>query len=183
MLKMRMKQWAMLGILRPQRGMSSLFLATLCLLAILSGLGLQYGLGFDPCPLCIFQRIGFVFCALLFGGAALVQKHPCLSKILHSLGGIVALIGLGIACQHLYIAYYPVAESCGADLEYLSEILDTGSLLAKVFKGDAECAEAGQRIFLWMPVPAWSLSLFTFIVVQALRTMSHELRATPKSSC
>ena len=171
---MTIRQLATDCFLRPKHRASNLFLSILGLLTVLGGLGLQYGLAFGPCPLCIFQRIGFLSCSAFFGLSAILKNHKRSALLFHGLGVLASLIGLGIACQHLHIVYYPVAESCGADLGYLHEILDTASLLAKVFKGDAECAEAGQRLFLWLPVPAWSMSIFFGIFVQSMRTLINE---------
>ena len=114
------------------------FIACVALLAY--ALYAQYRLGLEPCPLCIFQRIGVAALGVVFLIAA------------------AALTTLGVAARHLYVQHLPpgTLPSCGAPLEVMMKFLPVTELIRKVLTGSGECSEVTWR-FLGLAMPAWVL--------------------------
>lgn len=98
--------------LRRERRLLML-LGLVCAALLAGALYLQYGLGEDPCPLCIIQRYAFVLIGLLaFVGSGLSTWRPI--ALLEALTALVALAGAGVAVRHLTIQLNP-GFSCGFD--------------------------------------------------------------------
>jgi protein dithiol:quinone oxidoreductase len=118
----------------------------------------QYQLGLEPCPLCIFQRIGVLLLGLAFLAAAL--HHPrAQGRYLYA--GLIALFALataGVAARHLYVQSLPPGSlpSCGAPLAMMLKFAPVLQVIRKVLTGSGECGEVNWR-FLGLAMPAWVL--------------------------
>jgi protein dithiol:quinone oxidoreductase len=118
----------------------------------------QFELRLEPCPLCIFQRIGVALLGLVFLAAAL--HHPA--------GGgrygyaaaiaVAALATIGVAARHVYVQSLPpgTLPSCGAPLAVLLKFTPLWQVVRKVLLGSGECGEVNWR-FLGLTMPAWVL--------------------------
>jgi disulfide bond formation protein DsbB len=118
----------------------------------------QYGLGLEPCPLCILQRIAVLGMGLLFLLALLHDPRRGGARIYGVLLGLLAASGIAVAARHLWIQAQPpgtVAE-CGASLDYMLDVLPPGEVLMKVLKGSGECSKLDWS-FLGLSMPAWVL--------------------------
>jgi len=85
----------------------------------------QHVLGYEPCPLCILQRVAVIALGALFLLAWLHAPRPRGARIYAVLLGMTALIGALVAWRHLWIIAQPpgtVAE-CGASLDYMLDVL------------------------------------------------------------
>lgn len=121
----------------------------------------QYGLGLEPCPLCILQRIAVIGMGLLFLLALLHDPRRGGARIYGALLGLVAGGGIAVAARHVWIQAQPpgtVAE-CGASLDYMLDVLPPGEVLMKVLKGSGECSKLDWS-FLGLSMPAWVLIAF-----------------------
>ena len=119
----------------------------------------QHVLGYEPCPLCILQRVAVIALGALFLLAWLHAPRPRGTRIYAVLLGLTALIGALVAWRHLWIIAQPpgtVAE-CGASLDYMLDVLPLREVLAKVLSGSGECAKVDWR-FLGLTMPAWVLT-------------------------
>jgi disulfide bond formation protein DsbB len=118
----------------------------------------QTVLGLEPCPLCIFQRIGIAACGVLFLLALL--QHP--ARLGACIYGALLLLGvlatMGVAARHLWIQHLPEGEvpSCGATLNYMLEVFPLTDVIRKVLVGSGECARVTWR-FLGLSMPGWVL--------------------------
>jgi disulfide bond formation protein DsbB len=135
------------------------------LLGVLVSLGLllyawyaQSVLGLEPCPLCIFQRIGIALIGLLFLLAAVHDPRRWGSRVYGVLLLLAALATIGVAARHVWIQSQPpgTVASCGASLAYMYEIFPVGTVIRKVLTGSGECARVTWR-FLGLTMPAWVL--------------------------
>jgi protein dithiol:quinone oxidoreductase len=118
----------------------------------------QFHLGLEPCPLCIFQRIGIVLLGLAFLLAAL---HAPVGRGRYGyalLIGVCALATLGVAARHLYVQSMPPGSlpSCGAPLSVLLKFTPVWQVIRKVLTGSGECGEVNWS-FLGLAMPAWVL--------------------------
>jgi protein dithiol:quinone oxidoreductase len=118
----------------------------------------QFHLGLEPCPLCIFQRIGVALLAVAFLAAAL--HHPeGGGRVAYAVAiGIAALATAAVAARHVYVQSLPPGSlpSCGAPLSVLLKFSPVWKVVRKVLTGSGECGEVNWR-FLGLAMPAWVL--------------------------
>ncbi len=133
----------------------------------------EYGLGMTPCPLCIFQRIGFLFMALFF---LLGGLHAPRGKSRWAYTGLVlagAVGGVISAGRHLWLQSLPPDQvpSCGPGLGYMLDAFPLARMLKLVFTGSGECAAV--EPILGLPMPAWSLLWFVLLAALAIVATRH----------
>jgi disulfide bond formation protein DsbB len=118
----------------------------------------QYYQGLDPCPLCIFQRIGMALLGTVFLVAALQAPRGPGRYVYAVLIGIAALATAGVAARHVYVQHLPpgAIPSCGAPLAMLLKFTPLFTVIRKVLTGSGECGEVNWR-FLGLAMPAWVL--------------------------
>ena len=142
----------------------------------LSGLGsvgaalwTQHGLGMEPCPWCILQRLIIVLIVLV---ALLGLAWRGVAGTLLTGGLIVALSGAGMAAalwQHFVAA---ASDSCKTTLaERIISGLGLDGSLPEIFQPRASCAEAAATL-LGVPYEFWSLALFVLLGLMALRLLA-----------
>jgi protein dithiol:quinone oxidoreductase len=118
----------------------------------------QHHLGLDPCPLCIFQRIGVVLVGLAFLIAALHHPYGAGRYGYGAAIGVFALATVAVAGRQLYIQHLPPGSipSCGAPLALMLRFAPLTEVIRKVLAGSGECGEVDWR-FLGLAMPAWVL--------------------------
>jgi protein dithiol:quinone oxidoreductase len=135
----------------------------------------------EPCPLCIFQRVGVFFVGLVFLIAAAHDPVGWARRVYASLLGLTALVTSGVAVRHLYIQHLPEGSvpACGASLDFMLKVFSLGEVLVKVLTGSGECAKVNWE-FLGIAMPAWvliaALALGVFGVWNNLRRQAPVLR-------
>lgn len=129
-----------------------------CAALIAYALHSQYDLGFDPCPLCIFQRVGVILLGLAFLAAAIHDPKGPGRYVYGSLVVVFALLTAALAVRHLYIQSLPPGSlpSCGAPLATMLRFAPVTEVIRKVLAGSGECSEVNWR-FLGLAMPAWVL--------------------------
>ena len=112
----------------------------------------------EPCPLCIFQRVGIFSVGVVFLVAALHDPRAGGRRIYAVLVGLAALATVAVAARHLYIQSAPAGSvpACGASLDYMLKIFSLSEVLVKVFTGSGECAKVTWRL-LGLSMPGWVL--------------------------
>jgi disulfide bond formation protein DsbB len=132
------------------------FLACAALLGY--ALYVQYGIGLEPCPLCILQRVAVIAAGGIFLLAALHDPAERGARAYGLLIDLAAVAGILVAARHMWIIAQPpgtVAE-CGASLDYMMDVLPLHEALAKVLAGSGECAKIDWQ-FLGLNMPTWVL--------------------------
>jgi len=145
----------------------SIFATCLSLLGF--GLYLEHGLGLEPCPLCIFQRLAYIaivlisFIALLHGYGKVSSRFYC------GLMALAALIGAGIAGRQVWLQHLPADKvpACGPGLDYILDTFPLSKALKMVLGGSGECAEV-QWQFLGLSIAEWSLFCFLLLIAASL---------------
>ena len=130
------------------------FLACAALIAY--ALYAEHVLGLAPCPLCIFQRVAVIVISVLFLLAALHQPGRTGARVYTVLIGIASLAGIAIAARHIWIQAQPPGSvaACGADLNYMMDILPLTEVISKVLTGSGECGELNWSL-LGLSMPWW----------------------------
>lgn len=146
------------------------FLAFLaCLLAILSALGMQYLMDLEPCPLCIFQRVGVMVAGVIFLLAFLHGPGLTGRRIYAALAALATLAGGAVSIRHLWLQSLPPDKvpSCGPGLDYMLDAFPFSEVVSKVLHGSGECATVHGH-FLGLTIPGWTLLVFAGLLVVAL---------------
>jgi disulfide bond formation protein DsbB len=114
------------------------------------------GVHYPPCPLCIFQRIGF----LGIGFACLLAFFIRPMRIFfHWVAILFSVFGLGVALRHAWVIHYP-ETSCGVDpLEVFINQFSIVNQLSFFFKADGFCSLPLPPVF-GLSIPQWSLLFF-----------------------
>lgn len=130
----------------------------LCAGLIAYALYAQFKLGLEPCPLCIFQRIGIIALGAVFLIAALHDPRGWGTRIYAVLIAIAALATLAVAARQLYIQHLPPGSipSCGAPLSMMMQFMPLTTVIRKVLTGSGECGVVNWT-FLGLAMPAWVL--------------------------
>jgi len=118
----------------------------------------QHVLGLEPCPLCIFQRVAVIAVGVLFLIAALHDPQGKGSRVYGGLIDLAALVGILISARHIWIQAQPpgTVAACGADLNYLLEIMPVTDVVNKVLTGSGECGKVDWTL-LGLSMPWWVL--------------------------
>lgn len=128
---------------------------------------LQRYMGFTPCPLCIFQRIGLIVMGVFALMAALFHPKSMAVRLVLWLG---SLAGIGwstvVAGRHVWLQHLPADQvpSCGPGLDYWLDTLPILQVFKEVFAGSGECA-AIDWTFMGLSIPEQSLILFSLLLV------------------
>lgn len=137
-----------------------------CAAAMAFALYAQYGMQLTPCHLCIFQRVEVLALGVVFLLAALHDPGRRGAR-LYGIGlGIVALATALTAGRHVWIQMQPPGSvpGCGADLDFMLEVLPLMQVVIKVFRAGGECAEVAWS-FLGVSMPGWVLAFAIFVGV------------------
>lgn len=141
---------------------------------------LQFQQGLDPCPLCIFQRIGFFVLGVVFLIAGLHAPRWRGARVYAVLLLAVAAAGSALAARHIWIQSLPPDQvpACGPGLGYLLETLPLWDTVRMVLQGSGECAQVDR--LLGISIPIWSLAGFVILgVAGALVNWGHRRPRLP----
>lgn len=141
-------------------------LALLAVAAMLFAAWLEHGVGLNPCPLCITQRVFVVAGGVIALLAALHGAGALGRRIYAGLGVLIALGGGAVSARHVWLQSLPEDQvpACGPSLEYMLETLPFRDTLSMVLMGDGNCADV-HWTFLGMSIPLQTLLLFAAIAL------------------
>lgn len=130
----------------------------------------QHGLGLEPCPLCVFQRLAVIATGAMFllaalhapGGLAMRRTYAVLTAL-------AAGAGIGVAGRHVWLQSLPPDKvpACGPGLDFMLDNFGLGEALAMVLSGSGECADVAWS-FLGLSMPAWVLAWCAALAVFGL---------------
>lgn len=129
---------------------------------------LQFHVGLEPCPLCIFQRIGVIILGLLFLIAAIHAPRGGGARIWAVILAIFALAGALTSARHLWVQLHPdPTASCGVGLNYMLKVLPLFEVIKRAFMGTGDC-QIINWTFLGLSMPAWVLICFVLLGAYAV---------------
>lgn len=129
----------------------------------------QYFLYFEPCPLCMTQRVFLcLFGAFAFLGA--IHNPPTFGRRVYSslmLAGLAG--GIWVAGRHVWLQHLPADQvpACGPSFEYVIDAFPFSEALHFLFWGDGNCADIDWT-FLGFSMPEWVLGWFVIFAVITL---------------
>ena len=143
----------------------------LLFLASVIGMGfalyLQYYQQLEPCPLCIFQRIGLMGMGLF---ALIAAIHNPLSAGIKRTYTVLATLAIGwstgVAARHVWLQHLPADEvpSCGPGLDYWLDTFPLKDVVEKVLHGSGECAVVDWTL-MGLSLPTLSLMFFSVLLL------------------
>jgi len=157
-------------------------------LVLCSIIGLTFALylehvqGLEPCPLCVFQRVGLIGMGLI---ALLAFIHNPISNAMKRGYALLAAVAIGwsvaVAARHVWLQHLPPDKvpSCGPGLNYLVDALPFNAVLKEVLSGSGECAVIDWT-FLGQSLPFWSLLYFSLILLICLWQLFRSYKFTKK---
>lgn len=166
----------------PSRAASGAF--AVMLLAIVGAWGFEVIGGFQPCPLCLEQRLGYYLALpLTLVGLCLVGRLPTAARILFLAGA--AAIGwsasLGIYQSGAEWGYWPGPDTCAG----YGDVTDASNLMAAINAAQVvSCTEVqGRILFLsfagWNAVAAGVSALLLCLAAFALRHRTRSPSVAP----
>ena len=115
----------------------------LIILSLVSAFIIEYGLGHEPCKLCIFQRYPYFISILLLTSIFVLKKNI---KIHFLVLSIVSLLGSIIAFYHFGIEQGFFNETTVCETTNLNQILSKEDLLKKLKQNTISCKEVTFRL-------------------------------------
>jgi len=142
----------------PGRRALNLFGFAVCAALLAYAYYVQYALRIEPCPLCIFQRIGVAVLGLVLLLAGLQLPRRFGAHVYSALIAVASLATAGLASRHLWIQHMPegTVAACGASLQFLLKIFSVTEVITKVLTGSGECHQINWSM-LGLSMPAWVL--------------------------
>jgi disulfide bond formation protein DsbB len=142
----------------PSRRVLNLLGFLICLGLLAYAWYSQVVLKLEPCPLCIFQRVGVTAIGVGFLLAALHDPKRWGATVYAVLIALAALATIGVAARHVWIQHLPAGSVpvCGATLDYMLDVFPLADVVRKVLTGSGECAKVTWT-FLTLSMPAWVL--------------------------
>lgn len=128
----------------------------------------QFNLGIEPCPLCIFQRIAVIAMGVFFLIGALHNPKTTGRRVYALLVLLGAAAGIAIAAYHVWVQHQPPNPLAGCTpgwnywVENFSVSYAWSKTIQAAFTGHADCAEVNWT-FLGLSMPFWTLVSFVVI--------------------
>jgi len=142
------------------------------------GLYVQHVLFIDPCPLCVLQRLAFIWIGVVALLAFIHNPGKTGRWVYTSLFVTGGVVGTAIAGRHVWLQNLPQDQvpDCGMGLNYMLETMPFAEVLSEVFHGSGECAEIDWT-FLGLSMPNWTLLWFIGLTVATIIVIAKASKA------
>ncbi|ODU44108.1 MAG: disulfide bond formation protein B [Lysobacteraceae bacterium SCN 69-48] len=146
-----------------------LFGFVICAALLGYALFVQFKMGIEPCPFCIFQRICFAALGLVFLlGALHAPRAPGGRKAWGVLAFVAAAAGMGVAGRHSWVQLFPPElPTCTPGWNFLVEQNSWLGVMRKVLLANGDCSSIDWQ-FLGLSMPMWALLWFVALGLGAL---------------
>lgn len=143
-------------------------LATFVLAAVCTAASfyMQYGMGMDPCVLCIEQRLALIATGLIALLCLLLPDRTLFMRTLTALlTSVAAVAGLGVALYQIRLQHMPMMEqpSCGAPLTFRWSDAPLFDWYEPIIRGTGNCGVVDR--FMGVSLPVWSALLFGAVLL------------------
>ncbi len=155
-----------------------LLVALACASMLGYGLYVQHVLFIDPCPLCVLQRLAFIWIGVVALLAFIHNPGKTGRWVYTSLFVTGGVVGTAIAGRHVWLQNLPQDQvpDCGMGLNYMLETMPFAEVLSEVFHGSGECAEIDWT-FLGLSMPNWTLLWFIGLTVATIIVIAKASKA------
>lgn len=138
-------------------------------LIMIGALYLEHGIGLEPCPLCILQRLAVIGFGLVCLVAAVHAPARVGQRVYAVLALFMAGAGAGVAGRQIWLQQVPADQlpACLPSLDYMLEALPFREVLSLMLHGSADCAKITWTLF-GISIPEWSLLAFIGMILCSL---------------
>lgn len=145
-----------------------------CVVGLAFALYLQHFQGYEPCPMCIFQRVAMLAAGLFFLVGALHNPAGNGRWFYAVMADLAAIVGALIAARHVWLQNLPPDQvpACGPTLDYLLQEmgLPVFEVVQMILKGDGNCAKIDAQ-WLGLSLPLWTMIAFIGLSLWAMITV------------
>lgn len=158
----------------------NLLLVIAAVIGMVFALYLEHVQGLEPCPLCVFQRVGLMIMGIF---ALLAFIHHPKKPLTRRIYSFFALLGIGwsvgVAARHVWLQHLPPDQvpSCGPGLNFWLDSFPMAEVVKLVLSGSGECAEIDWTL-LGLSLPTWSLVFFSALLLLVLWQVVKPFRAS-----
>ncbi|MGH8505201.1 MAG: disulfide bond formation protein B [Stenotrophobium sp.] len=140
-----------------------------CAGAMAFALYLEFFKGYEPCPMCIFQRVAMIACGFFFLLGWIFGPRTWGRWVYAGLAELSAIVGALIAARHVWLQSLPEDQvpSCGGTLQWMLKMHPLNDVIMAVLKGDASCAKITAQ-WLGLSLPMWTLIGFVALAAYAI---------------
>lgn len=140
-----------------------------CVTGLLFALYLEHFRGYEPCPMCVFQRVAMLAAGAVLLVAALHGPRAGGRWVYAVLAYLAALTGALIAARHVWLQSLPpeLVPACGPTLDYLMEFMPMAEIVQLILSGDGNCAKI-DAAWLGLSLPFWTMLAFIALALWAL---------------
>ncbi len=135
-----------------------------CLFALFSAYFIQYVLGYQPCNLCLIERIPFIFATLIILFCLIFKKLEKITLIILSLIFFVAAL---ISFYHFGIEQGFIIESFVCELNIRGDILTKEALLNELKRKTISCKDVTFKI---LGLSLATINIFVTLLLSAITT-------------
>ena len=135
-----------------------------CLFALFSAYFIQYVLGYQPCNLCLIERIPFIFAILIILFCLIFKKLEKITLIILSLIFFVAAL---ISFYHFGIEQGFIIESFVCELNTRGDILTKEALLDELKQKTISCKDVTFKI---LGLSLATINIFVTLLLSAITT-------------
>ena len=137
-----------------------------------SALYYQFFQGFEPCSLCIFQRVAYIGYGLI-ALIAIIHNPSSWGARFYAFFQIpVVLAGLTVALRQVWLQNMPAGQvtTCGPGINFLLQEFSLTRVAQVVWAGSSDCAVVTWR-FWGLSMASWSAVLFAILLLLAIFTL------------
>lgn len=118
----------------------------------------EHAMGYEPCPLCILQRMAVLALGIVFLAAYAHNPGRGGAAVYGVLGLAAAGAGLALAWRQVWLQGLPADQvpACGPGYDYIMDVFPLREALSMIFEGSGDCAEMGWT-FLGLSMAGWVL--------------------------
>lgn len=154
-----------------------------CVAGMAFALYLQHYKGYEPCPMCIFQRVAMIAAGVFFLAGAIHSPKAWGRWVYAGSATLAATAGALIAARHVWLQSLPEDQvpACGPTLAYLMNMFPLGEVVTMILKGDGNCAKIDAE-WLGLSLPMWTLIAFIGLAAYGISTavLAQVFEKTPK---
>ena len=130
-------------MLKQTNNIFLIVILTIISLAIISALMIQYWLGYEPCKLCLYERITYFLSMLLIIKILFIKKYEKISLLVLSL---IFITSAALAFYHFGIEQGFFSESFVCEIRNVSETSSKEQLIEQLKQNSVSCKNVNFRI-------------------------------------
>jgi len=129
----------------------------------------QHGLGLEPCPLCVFQRVAVLVLGFTFLLAYIHNPARFGARVYGVVAAVAAGAGMLFAGRQLWLQGLPADQvpACGPGIDYIMSVFPLREAVSMVFEGSGDCAKIDWT-FLGLSMAGWVLVSLGVLALFAL---------------